>query len=76
MAGQKFEYDEKGSTFLYFLLSFLGLCLIPATYYGWPGSEKGKKLKIRFIHFRLKCYFYILSESFYSGRNINQIVQM
>jgi translocation protein SEC63 len=41
MAGQKFEYDEKGSTFVYFILSFVGLCLIPATYYGWPAAEKG-----------------------------------
>ena len=39
MGGQKFEYDEKGSTFLYFLLSFLALCLLPATYYFWPRAE-------------------------------------
>ncbi|CAG0898243.1 unnamed protein product, partial [Cyprideis torosa] len=39
MGGQKFEYDEKGSTFLYFLLSFLALCLLPATYYCWPRAE-------------------------------------
>lgn len=33
MAGQKFQYDESGSTFVYFLLSFLALVLIPSTYY-------------------------------------------
>ncbi|CAG0891185.1 unnamed protein product [Darwinula stevensoni] len=43
MAGQKFEYDEKGSTFLYFLLSFLGLCLLPATYYLWPTSSRDEE---------------------------------
>lgn len=32
MAGQKFEYDESGSTFFYFLLCFLGLVLFPSTY--------------------------------------------
>ena len=33
MGGQKFQYDESGSTFVYFLLSFLALILIPCTYY-------------------------------------------
>lgn len=36
MAGQKFQYDESGSTFFYFILSFLALILIPATFYFWP----------------------------------------
>ncbi|XP_077285756.1 translocation protein Sec63 isoform X2 [Arctopsyche grandis] len=36
MAGQKFEYDESGATFFYFLLSFLALVLVPATFYYWP----------------------------------------
>ncbi|XP_053390331.1 translocation protein SEC63 homolog, partial [Mercenaria mercenaria] len=36
MAGMEFEYDEEGSTFYYFLLSFWALIIIPATYYGWP----------------------------------------
>ncbi|MCL4123746.1 UNVERIFIED_CONTAM: hypothetical protein GTU68_058152 [Idotea baltica] len=38
MAGQKFEYDESGSTFLYFLISFLGLVLVPCTLYFWPND--------------------------------------
>ncbi|KAK4324811.1 hypothetical protein Pmani_004574 [Petrolisthes manimaculis] len=40
MAGMKFEYDESGSTFFYFLTSFLGLVLLPCTYYFWPESAK------------------------------------
>lgn len=40
MGGQKFEYDESGSTFFYFLLSFLALILIPATFYYWPRRHK------------------------------------
>lgn len=40
MGGQKFEYDESGSTFFYFLLSFLALILIPATFYYWPKKRK------------------------------------
>lgn len=40
MGGQKFEYDESGSTFFYFLLSFLALVLIPATFYYWPRKRK------------------------------------
>lgn len=40
MAGQKFQYDESGATFFYFLLSFLALLLIPGTYYWWPRKQK------------------------------------
>jgi len=40
MAGQKFQYDESGATFFYFLLSFLALILIPGTYYWWPRKQK------------------------------------
>lgn len=40
MAGQKFEYDESGSTFFYFLTSFLGLVLLPCTFYFWPDGAK------------------------------------
>lgn len=47
MAGQKFQYDESGSTFFYFILSFLALLLIPGTYYWWPRKQKeGKFLNI------------------------------
>lgn len=50
MAGQKFQYDESGSTFFYFILSFLALILIPATFYFWPkkkteGSERKSNSK-------------------------------
>ncbi|KAK9888878.1 hypothetical protein WA026_001099 [Henosepilachna vigintioctopunctata] len=38
--GQKFQYDESGGTFFYFLLSFLALILIPATIYYWPKKKK------------------------------------
>lgn len=40
MAGQQFEYDERGSTFYYFIVSFYALVLIPATYYFWPRDKK------------------------------------
>ena len=38
MAGQKFEYDESGSTFFYFLISVLGLILVPCTFYCFPAD--------------------------------------
>ncbi|CAB3372878.1 Hypothetical predicted protein [Cloeon dipterum] len=49
MGGQKFQYDESGGTFFYFLISFLALLLVPGTYYYWPRStvedpEKERKL--------------------------------
>jgi translocation protein SEC63 len=40
MAGSKFQYDESGGTFFYFLLSFLALVVIPCTYYFWPKDHK------------------------------------
>lgn len=43
MAGMEFEYDEEGSTFFYFLLSFWALIIIPATYYGWPRAPSEGK---------------------------------
>ena len=43
MAGQKFEYDESGSTFYYFLLCFLGLVLGPASYFYFIKDDKKGK---------------------------------
>lgn len=40
MSGQKFQYDESGGTFFYFLFSFLALILIPGTFYLWPRRPK------------------------------------
>lgn len=40
MGGQKFQYDESGGTFFYFILSFLALILIPSTFYLWPRKKK------------------------------------
>lgn len=51
MAGQKFQYDESGSTFFYFILSFLALILIPATIYFWPKKKEiGKKKNNSKLH--------------------------
>jgi translocation protein SEC63 len=36
MAGMKFEYDENGAKFVYFVLSFYAMIIIPMTYYFWP----------------------------------------
>ena len=40
MAGSKFQYDESGGTFFYFLLSFLALVVVPCTYYFWPKDQR------------------------------------
>lgn len=50
MAGQKFQYDESGATFFYFILSFLALLLIPGTYYWWPRKQK-EGMNYRFHNF-------------------------
>lgn len=36
----QFEYDDKGTTFYYFLLSFFAMFLIPVTYYFFPDESK------------------------------------
>lgn len=41
----QFEYDDKGTTFYYFLLSFFAMVLIPATYFLWPDEKAQSKLK-------------------------------
>lgn len=43
MAGSKFQYDESGGTFFYFLLSFLALLVVPGTYYFWPKEPRPGK---------------------------------
>jgi len=43
MGGQKFQYDESGGTFVYFLLSFLALVLVPSTYYSLSKKKKEEK---------------------------------
>ena len=57
--GQQFIYDEKGSTFLYFLLSFFAMLLIPITYLIWPKSSKDEEKRIQnlcHIHGKSKWY--------------------
>ncbi|XP_055357996.1 translocation protein SEC63 homolog [Paramacrobiotus metropolitanus] len=36
----KFQYDEQGDTFLYFVLAFLLLVLLPSSYMFWPRGEE------------------------------------
>ncbi|OQR66371.1 translocation protein SEC63-like [Tropilaelaps mercedesae] len=36
----KFQYDESGGTFFYFLLAFLAMVVLPCTYYLWPRKPK------------------------------------
>lgn len=45
MAGAQFEYDEKGTTFYYFLISFFGIVLVPLTYYVWKITKLPGKLR-------------------------------
>lgn len=39
MAGAKFEYDEHGTTFHCFVLTFMALIVTPATCLFWPVSS-------------------------------------
>ncbi|GFY67510.1 translocation protein SEC63 homolog [Trichonephila inaurata madagascariensis] len=61
MSGTRFQYDESGSTFFYFLLSFEALVVVPCTYYFYPraaGQDEGKKrdsTKCNCDHCRIKA---------------------
>ncbi len=61
MAGQKFQYDESGGTFFYFVLSFLALILIPTTIYYWPKKKKEGEV---YNHIIVWCVFVALAVSF------------
>ena len=36
MGKTNFQYDETGNTYYYVFLTFLGLILLPFTYFMWP----------------------------------------
>ncbi|GFQ78927.1 translocation protein SEC63 homolog [Trichonephila clavata] len=60
MSGTRFQYDESGSTFFYFLLSFEALVVVPCTYYFYPRAagrdeEKRDKSKCNCDHCRIKA---------------------
>ena len=40
MGKTQFQYDETGTTYYYVFLTFLGLILIPSTYYFWPFQKE------------------------------------
>ena len=50
MAGMQFEYDEKGGTFYYFLLSFMAVVLFPATYVFWPRANDKGNLSVGILY--------------------------
>ncbi|KAG9493326.1 hypothetical protein GDO78_001303 [Eleutherodactylus coqui] len=61
MAGQQFQYDDSGNTFLYFLTSFVGLIVIPATYYLWPRDQNSEQVRLKTIrHVYRSCLWYQL----------------
>ncbi|XP_073531907.1 translocation protein SEC63 homolog [Phyllobates terribilis] len=61
MAGQQFQYDDSGNTFLYFLTSFVGLIVIPSTYYLWPRGQNSEHSRLKNIrHVYRSCLWYQL----------------
>lgn len=69
MGGQKFQYDESGGTFVYFLLSFLALILVPSTYYSL--SKKKKEGKIHFTYQPFMSCFTVFSTVSLTGKSMN-----
>ena len=46
MAGAQFEYDDKGTTFYYFVLCFCAIVLLPLTYFAWVLHSANGKSKL------------------------------
>jgi preprotein translocase subunit Sec63 len=62
MAGSKFQYDESGGTFFYFLLSFLALVVVPCTYYFWPKDQKqGEYMDVTADQQRIMCFTFCIT---------------
>lgn len=40
----KFEYDENGAKFVYFILAFYAMIIVPCTYIFWPKKHVKSKL--------------------------------
>lgn len=55
MAGMEFEYDEEGSTFYFFVLSFWALIIIPTTYYLWPRKNEDDNQRLKNQCHCLRC---------------------
>uniref|UniRef100_A0AAY5ETR2 J domain-containing protein n=1 Tax=Electrophorus electricus TaxID=8005 RepID=A0AAY5ETR2_ELEEL len=81
MAGQQFQYDDSGNTFFYFLTSFVGLIVIPATYYLWPRDQNAEQLRLkslrrvhgRCLWYRLLCFCGWLREKVFDGASVAEI---
>ncbi|OXB67973.1 hypothetical protein ASZ78_006609 [Callipepla squamata] len=67
MAGQQFQYDDSGNTFFYFLTSFVGLIVIPATYYLWPRDQHAE------VFVFLSCLAVSMSLVFFVFHRANSI---
>uniref|UniRef100_A0A0N4ZPJ4 J domain-containing protein n=1 Tax=Parastrongyloides trichosuri TaxID=131310 RepID=A0A0N4ZPJ4_PARTI len=53
MGRAKVEYDEVGNTFLYAVLAFYALMLIPITYFLWPKASK--KTVVKHVENECEC---------------------
>lgn len=45
----KFQYDEQGDSFVYFVLAFLVLVLCPSSYFFWPRVEVDGKVSLKSV---------------------------
>ena len=77
MAGAQFEYDEKGTTFYYFLISFYGIVLVPVTYYVWNVTKLPGELNLSpVVHKTTISSFRRESQLFNSNRATSRFFSM
>ena len=76
MAGAQFEYDEKGTTFYYFLISFYGIVLVPVTYYVWNVTKLPGELNLSPVHKTTINSFRPESQLFNSNRATSRFFSM
>ena len=69
----QFEYDDKGTTFYYFLLSFFAMVLLPATYFLWP--DKKSQCKYTYCYCKLVLDVLIILCLFFVHINVDSVAQ-
>ncbi|XP_017484476.1 PREDICTED: translocation protein SEC63 homolog [Rhagoletis zephyria] len=75
MAGTKFQYDESGTTFYYFVLTFMALVVIPVTYFYWPRKEKHEEVETTSKKKKCHCDACAMKQNYMKSKEPTQQVK-
>lgn len=75
MAGTKFQYDESGTTFYYFVLTFMALVVIPVTYFYWPRTPKHEEVETTSKKKKCNCDACAMKQNYIKSKEPTQQVK-